>query len=280
MEYGKRKQQIAPQGCACPSHAHRVFISVGDSTVLRKVLIGDTLRCGLKPPVTRGTAMFKLPVHRLFHAVCFGASMLLSPLAAHAGDTAADLPAGSYKIDKYHSTLIFRANHLGFSFYSASFADFDAALELDPADPAKASLSVDINAASLHLTATPPDGFRDMLLGPDWLNVSDHPKITYRSTGIELTGATTAVVTGDLTFRGVTRPVELNVRFNGGYPGLAVYDPQARIGFSATGTLKRSDFGMSYGLPPEGSNLGVSDEVEFVIETEFSGPPLKETEGQ
>ncbi|WP_454609592.1 YceI family protein [Labrenzia sp. MBR-25] len=206
--------------------------------------------------------------------------MLLSPLAAHAGDTAADLPAGSYKIDKYHSTLIFRANHLGFSFYSASFADFDATLELDPVDPAKASLSVDINAASLHLTATPPDGFRDMLLGPDWLNVSDHPKITYRSTGIELTGATTAVVTGDLTFRGVTRPVELNVRFNGGYPGLAVYDPQARIGFSATGTLKRSDFSMSYGLPPEGSNLGVGDEVEFVIETEFSGPPLKETEGQ
>jgi hypothetical protein len=45
LEYGKRKQQIAPQGCACPSHAHRVFISVGDSTVLRKALIGDTLRC-------------------------------------------------------------------------------------------------------------------------------------------------------------------------------------------------------------------------------------------
>jgi polyisoprenoid-binding protein YceI len=206
--------------------------------------------------------------------------MLLSPLAAHGESPAADLPAGSYKLDKYHSTLIFRADHLGFSYYSASFADFDATLEIDPADPAKASLSVDISTASLHLTAPPPDGFRDMLLGPDWLNAAAYPKITYRSTGIELTGADTARVTGDLTFRGQTRPVELDVRFNGGYPGLAVYDPQARIGFSATGTLKRSDFGMSYGLPPEGTNLGVGDDIEFVIETEFSGPPMKESEPQ
>ncbi|AQQ03311.1 hypothetical protein B0E33_06655 [Roseibium algicola] len=220
------------------------------------------------------------PGLRFLSVLCGVAAVLLPSRAANAGDAATALPAGGYKIDKFHSTLVFRANHLGFSYYSASFADFDAALELDPADPANASLSVDINVASLHLTATPPDGFRDMLLGPDWLNAGDHPKITYRSTSIELTGAETAVVTGDLSFRGETRPVELDVRFNGGYPGLAVYDPQARIGFSATGTLRRSDFGMSYGLPPEGSNLGVGDDVEFVIETEFSGPPLKEAEAQ
>lgn len=216
----------------------------------------------------------------LLSAFSVAALMLLPSLAANAGDTAADLPAGSYKIDKYHSTLTFRADHLGFSFYSASFADFDATLEIDPADPVNASLSVNINPASLHLTATPPDGFRDMLLGPDWLDAAAHPKITYRSTDIDLTGDDTAVVTGNLTFRGETRPVELNVRFNGGYPGLAVYDPQARIGFSATATLKRSDFGMSYGLPPEGSNLGVGDEVELLIETEFNGPPLNDAEGQ
>ncbi|MEE4010964.1 YceI family protein [Roseibium sp. FZY0029] len=222
--------------------------------------------------------MPRSPERRLLSAFCVGAAMLLSSLAAHAESPAADLPAGSYKLDKYHSTLVFRADHLGFSFYSASFADFDATLQIDPADPAKASVNVDISTASLHLTAPPQDGFRNMLLGPDWLNAGDHPTITYRSTGIELTGADTAVVSGDLTFRGKTRPVELNVRFNGGYTGLAVYDPQARIGFSATGTLRRSDFGMSYGLPPEGSNLGVGDEDEFVIEAEFNGPPLKDAD--
>ncbi|HWU50627.1 MAG TPA: YceI family protein, partial [Asticcacaulis sp.] len=95
------------------------------------------------------------------------------------------------------------------------------------------------------------------------------------STAITRTGPATADISGNLTLHGVARPVVLHVRFNGGYPGLPGYDPNARIGFSATGSLKRSDFGISFGVPQAGSSMGVSDQVDFQIETEFTGPALK-----
>jgi polyisoprenoid-binding protein YceI len=72
--------------------------------------------------------------------------------------------------------------------------------------------------------------------------------------------------------RGVTRPMTLEARFNGGYAGQQL-DPNARIGFSARGTLKRSEFGISFGIPEPGSIMGVSDAVEVIVETEFTGPP-------
>jgi len=98
--------------------------------------------------------------------------------------------------------------------------------------------------------------------------------MTYRSTSIEMTSPNTAKINGELTLRGITKPVTLTATFNGGYPGMAGFDPNARIGFSARGVLKRSDFGISYGIPEPGSNIGVGDEVEVILETEFSGPPM------
>ena len=80
-------------------------------------------------------------------------------------------------------------------------------------------------------------------------------------------------INGELTLRGVTRPMVLDARFNGGYRGHPM-DPNARIGFSATGVLKRSEFGITYGIPAPGTTMGVSDEVKVIVETEFSGPPL------
>ena len=62
--------------------------------------------------------------------------------------------------------------------------------------------------------------------------------------------------------------------YNGGYPGMANMDPHARIGFSAQGSFKRSDFGMSFGLPPAGTTMGLGDSINLMIEAEFSGPPL------
>ena len=88
------------------------------------------------------------------------------------------------------------------------------------------------------------------------------------------TGERTFRIEGDLTLRGVTRPVTLEARYNGGYAGHPM-DPQARIGFSATGQLRRSEFGISYGIPAPGTTMGVGDAVELRIECEFSGPPLK-----
>ena len=206
-------------------------------------------------------------------AMCATLLTVKSELAL-AVDAAPPIPAGAYTLDKSHSTIIFRVSHVGFSFYTASFSRFDANLNFDPSNFAASKLSTVIDVTSLQLP-TPPPGFRDALLGPDWFNADKYPTITYSSTSIEKTGDASARVTGNLTLKGVTHPVMFEVRFNGGYPGIAGIDPQARVGFSARGTLKRSQFDLTKGLPPEGTNFGVGDDVEFIIETEFNGPRLK-----
>jgi polyisoprenoid-binding protein YceI len=184
----------------------------------------------------------------------------------------ADIPAGDYTLDKHHATLVFRVNHLGFSNYTAAFADFDAKLRFDQNNAAASTLEVTIDPKSLTLPA-PPEGFLTELTGPQWLNAATYPAITFKSTKIETTGPDTGKVTGDLTLHGVTKPVTLDVTYNGGYAGHPM-DPHARIGFSAKGTFKRSDFGIAFGVPAPGTTMGVSDEVQVAIEAEFSGPPL------
>ena len=82
----------------------------------------------------------------------------------------------------------------------------------------------------------------------------------------------TARITGNLTLRGMTQPVTLDATFNGGY-GSNSFDPGgARVGFSAHGTLKRSAFGMAFGIPAPGTTFGVGDDVDFQLEVEFSKP--------
>jgi polyisoprenoid-binding protein YceI len=201
------------------------------------------------------------------------AALLLLTFSGIALGQDAAVPAGEYQLDKTHSTVIFRADHLGFSFYTASFSRFDATLDFNPQNFADAKLTATIDVTSLVLPA-PPQGFLDTLLGPDWFNAEAFPEMHYQSTSIKQNGPNSARVNGNLTLKGVTRPVTLDVQFNGGYAGFAELDPQARAGFSARGTLHRSDFNLAIGLPPKGSNMGVGDEVEFIIETEFNGPPL------
>lgn len=189
---------------------------------------------------------------------------------------ATPLPAGHYALDQSHSTITFRVSHLGFSFYTGSFSGFDATLDFNPAQLASAELAATIEVTSLGIPA-PPEGFLATLLGPEWLNAGEFPQMTYRSRQVTPTGTNTAQVAGDLMLNGKTVPVTFDVTFNGGYAGIPGFDPQARVGFSAQGTLHRSDFGIANGLPPAGSTMGVGDEVRFWIETEFSGPPLQET---
>lgn len=189
--------------------------------------------------------------------------------AVHA-PSVAGLPAGAYMLDKPHGSLIFRINHLSFSHYTGRFAHWDASMQIDPAHPETATLTATIDARSLEAD-NPPAGFLDTLRGPEWLDARQFPQMSFRSTRIERTGPNTARVTGDFSFHGVTKPLTLEATFNGGYAG-NVYDRHARLGFSAHGVVKRSEFGMTIGLPPPGTNMGVGDDVEFIIEAEFSGP--------
>ena len=214
------------------------------------------------------------PILRLAAAALCAALVLPPLLVADEEASRHPVPAGDYVLDKSHSTLVFRVSHLGFSWYTASFADFDVDLAYDPAHPRQADLRVEVDVRSLQLPSPPP-GFRDTLLGPVWFDAEAHPRMTFRSTSIEAGEDGALSVTGDLALKGKTRPVTLAVMFNGGYRGMADLDPQARAGFSARGTVRRSDFGMALGVPPEGSSFGVGDAVELVIETELTGPPLE-----
>ena len=182
--------------------------------------------------------------------------------------------AGVYTLDKSHASLVFAADHLGFSNYVGQFTRFDATLTIDPAAPEAATLTATVDPTSLTIP-TPPDGFLETLLGADWFNTAAFPEIQFVSTQIRQTGPADADVTGNLTFLGATLPLTFQTRFNGAYPGFLPYDPNARAGFHASGSLDRSAFGMTYGLPPEGTDMGVGDDVKFWIDAEFTGPPTE-----
>lgn len=195
-----------------------------------------------------------------------------APVAA---EEPVDVPAGAYTIDPSHTSILFRVDHLGFSNYTARFKKATANLQFDPNNLAASTVTVNVDAKSLETDFPDPAkvDFNAELLGEGWLNGAKFPEITFRSISVEPTGARTMRINGELTLRGVTRPMVLDARFNGGYRGHPM-DPNARIGFSATGVLKRSEFGISYGIPAPGTKMGVSDEVSVIVETEFSGPPL------
>ena len=195
-----------------------------------------------------------------------------APALAVDRTAAPPVPAGAYALDKIHTSLVFRVSHLGFSTYTGRFTSVDAKLAFDPAKLAGSRLEVTIDPRSISADNA-PSGFLEELAGKGWLDADRFPTMAYRSKSIELTGANTFRIRGELTLHGVTKPVDLDARYNGGYAGHP-YEPRARIGFSATGRFKRSDFGVTYGIPAPGTTMGVSDDVDVVLETEFTGPPL------
>jgi polyisoprenoid-binding protein YceI len=192
--------------------------------------------------------------------------------AAPAGSAERDVPKGAYVIDKAHTSLIFRVSHLGFSTYTGRFTRLDADLQFDPANIAASHVQVNIDPRSIEADNA-PSGFLQTLAGDQWLDAERFPELSFRSRRVEPTGAHSFRIHGELTLHGVTRPLVLEAKYNGGYAGHA-YEPRARIGFSAHGSFRRSEFGVSYGVPEPGSSFGVGDEVTVTLETEFSGPPL------
>jgi polyisoprenoid-binding protein YceI len=198
--------------------------------------------------------------------------------AAQAGDNVpapvqAPVPAGAYALDKAHTSLIFRVNHLGFSSFTGRFTRYDAHLQFNPAKPADASVNVTIDPKSIT-SDNAPAGFLDVLTGEQFLNAAKFPEMKFTSRSVESGKDGSLLIRGELTIHGVTKPLTLEARYNGGYAGHP-YDPNARIGFSAHGTFNRSDFGVSAGIPSATMPWGVGDEVEVQIETELSGPPHK-----
>ena len=181
-------------------------------------------------------------------------------------------PGGAYVIDKAHTSLIFRVSHLGFSTYTGRFTRLEADLQFDPANIIASRVKVNIDPRSIEADNA-PSGFMQTLAGKEWLDAERFPQMTFQSQSVETTGANTFRIRGQLTLHGVTRPIVLEAKYNGGYASHP-YESQARIGFSARGSFSRSDFGVTYGIPAAGSTFGIGDEVTVVLETEFSGPAL------
>lgn len=180
-----------------------------------------------------------------------------------------DAPAGTYKLDLTHASLTWRVKHLGLSLYTARFTRFDATLDIDPAKPETAKLRATVDPLSVRTDfprASEKDWDKELAESDKWFNGKAHPGITFASTRVERTGDRTARVTGDLTLLGVKKPVTLDVRLNGALKDHPFQKGKPALGFSATGTLKRSDFGMTTLIGPV-----VGDEVQIAIEAELVG---------
>ncbi|TLY57374.1 MAG: polyisoprenoid-binding protein [Gammaproteobacteria bacterium] len=201
------------------------------------------------------------------------------PQAAAAADAPAAAsgapPAGRYQLDKSHASLLFRVSHLGFSNYTTRFSRFDAQLTFDPAKLVASQVVVTIDATSLEMDGA-PQACLDIVRGPQMLDTAKFPEMIYKSERVQVKGSNSMEIIGKLTLHGVTRALVLNATYNGGYAGHPM-DPHARVGFSAHASLKRSDFGIAFGIPAAGSTMGVGDPIDISIEAEFSGPALPTT---
>jgi len=217
-------------------------------------------------------------------ATLLATTLCLQGALCHAAETAAPpamppmapAPAGQYHLDKSHASLLLRVNHLGFSTYTTRFSRFDAELTFDPSNIPAAKVVTTIDASSFEMDGA-PQVCLDIVKGPQMLDTVKFPQIVFKSERVRMTGAKSMEIAGTLTLRGVTRPSVLAATFNGGYPGMPKMDPHARVGFSAHGSFKRSDFGMTFGVPAPGTTMGVGDLIDFSIEAEFTGPALPES---
>jgi polyisoprenoid-binding protein YceI len=208
-----------------------------------------------------------------------GISQAAESAAPPAMPPLAPAPAGQYQLDKSHASLLLRVSHLGFSTYTTRFSGFDADLTFDPTNIPASKVVTTIDASSLEMDAAPAICL-DIVKGPKMLDTAKFPKIVFRSEKVLMTGAKSMTITGTLDLHGVTRPVVLTGTFNGGYAGMPNRDPHARVGFSAHGSFKRSDFGITFGVPAPGTTMGVGDLIDFSIEAEFTGPPLATPPGE
>jgi len=213
-------------------------------------------------------------------AACAVAAVFFGTLSADADSSGpphmpalAAPPAGEYKLDKSHASLVLRASHMGFSNYTTRFSRFETDLTLDPKNLPASRVVTTIDASSFEMDAA-PQMCLDIMKGPQMLDTAKFPSIVFKSGSVRMTGAKSMEITGTLSLHGVTRPMVLTATYNGGYAGMPNMDPHARVGFSAHGSFKRSDFGITYGLPAPGTTIGVGDLIDFAIEAEFSGPAL------
>jgi polyisoprenoid-binding protein YceI len=170
---------------------------------------------------------------------------------------AARVVAGTYKVDPAHTQVVWSVNHLGFSNLYGMFGAQSGSLTIDPKNPAASKVNIEFSTADLTVTSA---RFGTHLKSGDFFDVAKFPTATFVSTSVQASG-TTAKIMGNLTVHGVTKPVTLDAKLMGA--GANPMSKAQTIGFTATTTVKRSDFGLGMAAPV------VSDDVMLHITAAF-----------
>jgi polyisoprenoid-binding protein YceI len=181
---------------------------------------------------------------------------------AHAQATPGIDPAtvqdGVYAVDPYHTRVLFSVSHLGFTTWYGEFTSVSGSLALTPKSVAKSTLEIHIPSNTISTSNAKLDG---ELKSAQWFDVAKFPEIVFKAKQVETTAKSFGKVVGDLTLHGVTKPVTLDVKFNGA--GINPLDKKYTVGFEVSGTIKRSDFGVNTYLPL------IGDDVALIISAGF-----------
>lgn len=188
---------------------------------------------------------------KLFTSIISSAILCVSSFAAIAAE---------YSFDKVHTQILFRISHQGFTNSTGAFTNFDGHFQFDPAAPEKASAMVTIETNSLDFN---DQTWFDHMSEPKWFNMEKFPTMTFKSTSVVPGENDQLTLIGDLTLLGKTKPVELDVQLN----KIGESFGKNKIGFSATGELNRSDWGMATYIPFIGDKVTLMIEVEGVENT-------------
>ena len=174
--------------------------------------------------------------------------------------TPAQTSTGTYAIDPTHSRIGFVARHAMVTKVRGSFNEFEGTGHFDAADPSRSSLQLTIRAASIDTRNADRDGH---LRGNDFFDMETYPEITFASTAVEQVDPVTFRVTGDLTIKGTTKPVSVDLEYTG-----TARDPfgNTRLGLEGSTVVNRKDFGLNWNAPLDTGGVLVSEKVTLEFE--------------
>jgi polyisoprenoid-binding protein YceI len=167
-----------------------------------------------------------------------------------------------WRIDPDHSVASFVVRHMMVANVRGQFNRISGTILFDPENMANSYVEVAINASGIYTGIQKRD---DHLRSPDFLDAASHPQITFKSTNVETTRGKGFSVTGDLFIRGISRPVTLDVEYNG--PEKSPYG-ETSMGFTATTNISRSDYGMTWNVLLESGGVMVGNEILITLDTE------------
>jgi polyisoprenoid-binding protein YceI len=169
----------------------------------------------------------------------------------------------SWQIDSAHALIEFSVTHMMIAKVRGRFNEFSGIVELNEDNPEKTNVSVEIDVSSIDTRNKQRD---DHLRSPDFFNIAEYPKIVFKSTNVEVLGEKKATLTGDLTIKNITKPVSLDVVFNG-----MSKSPMGTTsaGFSAHGKINRKDWELTWNQSLETGGVLVGDDIDINIEIEL-----------